>query len=169
MDDLVFPKDCPARKIGSKATRLVHYKFDPDFWDYKEVTGNDYGLDCVIEYSDDNNWKNDKIECQIKGSANISFVSNNTMVSFSLNVKTLSYALKSFNSFMLFVVNVITEDIYYMCIQEYYENNKDKIHSKIKNQKSITINIPVENVISTFEDSHKVSKYAKKSWQLFRK
>jgi len=164
MSDFVFPKDIASRKIGSNARRIVHYKFNPDFWDYKEETGEDRGRDCFFELINDNKWKNEKIEVQIKGTTDINYILSNTMVSFSLKLSTFFYGVNSPYSFMLLVVDLQTEDIYYICLQEYYNDNKDRIDSKIDDQNYISIRIPVENVISTIDDSNKLIKYAKKRW-----
>ena len=62
-----LPKDCSARRIGAEARKLVHYKFPSKNWEYHELTGCDYGLDCTIELVENEEWLNKKIEGQIKG------------------------------------------------------------------------------------------------------
>lgn len=65
-----LPKDCSARVIGSEARKLVHYIFSSQRWEYRECTGNDTGLDCIIELIENERWTNKKLEGQIKGTLN---------------------------------------------------------------------------------------------------
>ena len=81
------PKDDEQRKTGSKGRAVVHYQLDADHWDYREETGNDYGRDCVIELSENNEWQNHKVEGQIKGTIAPKQVNNE--ISFPMPVKTI--------------------------------------------------------------------------------
>ena len=92
-----YPKDCSARKIGNKAEAIVNLAFiDLDF-EYRKETGNDVGRDCVLELIEDEEFRNDKIEAQIKGTTNIDKykIFNETAISFSLKISTINYALNS--------------------------------------------------------------------------
>ena len=46
-------------------------------------------------------------------------------------------------AFVLFVVNVKTDDVYYSCVQDYFIGNPE-LFNKL-NQKTINIRIPVQN------------------------
>ena len=132
-------KDCEDRRIGSRARSIVHYQFNSDHWEYKEETGNDNGRDCVIELSEDGEWRNHKIEGQIKGTK-IPTITKDNMISFPMPVKTIEYALGTSVSFVLFVVDVQKEITYCQCIQLYFIEHKE-LFEKME-QKTINIRIP---------------------------
>lgn len=56
--------------------------------------------------SENNEWKNNKIEGQIKGTTNIKILKRKELISFSMNTNTIKYALNSPYSFVLFLVDV---------------------------------------------------------------
>ena len=87
------PKDDVNRKTGSRARAIVHYQIDSNYWDYREETGNDYGRDCTIELSENDEWCNHKVEGQIKGTGLIQIIENGKFVSFPMPVITIEYAL----------------------------------------------------------------------------
>lgn len=134
-----IPIDTPQRKIGSKACAIVHYTLDSDHWLYREETNIDVGRDCVLELSVDNRWTNDKIEGQIKGTQKINELKSGD-ISFPIDTKTVNYALGSGDSFVLFLVDVDTENVYYVAIQEYYIANGIP-SEKLESQDTINIHI----------------------------
>lgn len=138
------PKDSTKRKTGSKGRAIVHFKLDANHWDYREETGNDYGRDCTVELSENNEWKNHKIEGQIKGTASPIRVGND--ISFPMPVKTIEYALGTSTSFILFVANTESNEVYYQCIQQYFIDHKE-LFDKL-DQKTINIRIPVSQNLS---------------------
>ena len=133
------PKDDEQRKIGSKGRAIVHFQLDAEHWDYKEETGNDYGRDCIIELSEDNEWRNHKIEGQIKGTAQPRITVDNE-ISIPVPVKTVEYALGSPIAFILFVANTKTNDVYYQCLQHFFIEHKEYFEKL--DQKTINIRIP---------------------------
>ena len=137
------PKDTPERKTGSKGRAVVHFALDANHWDYREETGNDYGRDCVIELSENDEWNNHKVEGQIKGTASPKKTSDE--ISFSMPVKTIEYALGTPNAFILFVADTTSNIAYYQCIQQYFIDHKD-LFDKLA-QQTITIHIPVSQVL----------------------
>ena len=162
MNELLYPKDTPARKIGSKASSIVHYKFDTEHWIYRPESGPDYGRDCTLELIEDNTWRNHKLECQIKGTLKPKLIQNEKFISQNLDFKTLSYALGSNVSFLLLVVDINTETIYYQCLQDYYQEHKEEIDKKLNRYESINIRIPIKNV--TIENDTDLQRLAKIKW-----
>ena len=138
------PKDDEKRKTGSRGRGILHFKLDADHWDYREETGNDYGRDCVVELSENDEWLNHKVEGQIKSTASPKFVGD--FVSFPMPVKTIEYALGTHTSFILFVVDTKKEYVYYQCVQQYFIDNKE-LFDKL-NQQTINIHIPVSQNLS---------------------
>lgn len=157
----MFPKDTDTRRISSRARQLVHSKIDTQHWEYKEETGVDVGRDCTIELSENGEWCNHKIECQIKGTTVPKYINDNKCISFPFPIKTLNYALSSPISFVLFVVDINKEIVYYQCIQDYYTNNKEKMARIKDDQETYNINISVNNVLG--ENDINLQNLARKS------
>lgn len=144
-----LPLDNETRRTDSRACAIDHYKFDSDHWQYREQTGIDVGCDCVMELSENNKWLGNKIECQIKGTRHLEknyLLKKSGEVSFPLEVKTINYALGSANSFVLLVVDVKNEVIYYECLQDLFISDH-VLYQKLDREgaKTINIRIPVSN------------------------
>lgn len=113
---------------------------DSDHWEYKEETGNDFGRDCIIELSENNEWNNHKVVGQIKVTSHIKIVTGDE-VTIAIPVKTIEYALGSPVAFILFVVDVNTSNVYFQCIQQFFIENKE-YYDKL-DQITINIHIPI--------------------------
>lgn len=135
------PKDNTNRKIGSRAHAILHYRINSNHWEYREDTGNDFGRDCILELSENDEWNNKKIEGQIKGTSVIQKIEHGIYVSYPMPVKTIEYALGTSTAFVLFVIDVNTEDVFYQCIQDYFIEDKNLF--KKLNQNTINIRIPI--------------------------
>jgi hypothetical protein len=122
---------------------VVHFVLDADHWDYKEETGNDYGRDCIVELSENDEWNNHKIEGQIKGTSSPAIVGDE--ISFPMPVRTIEYALGTPNAFILFVADTNSNVAYYQCVQQYFIDHKE-LKDKL-DQKTINIRIPRSQVL----------------------
>lgn len=141
-----MPIDTPQRKIASKACAIVHYTLNAEHWLYREETNVDIGRDCVLELSINDRWHNDKIEGQIKGTQKLKELANGK-ITFPIDTKTVNYALGSGNSFVLFLVDVETEHIYYVSLQEYFIANGIPC-KKLEQQETISIHISKDNCLN---------------------
>ena len=142
-----LPKDCSARVIGSEARKLVHYMFSSKRWEYRECTGNDNGLDCIIELIENEQWTNKKLEGQIKGTINPKKLKLKNCFSFSLDKKTINYGLSSSTAFVLFYVDVESEKVYYLPIQDYFIANPTLFDLLEKNTSKMNLHIPLDNLV----------------------
>lgn len=140
--------DTQQRKIASKAWAIVHYKLNSEHWIYQEKTGNDVGRDCIIELSEDNHFSNNKIEGQIKGFIAAEPLKTASCFSFSMEVKTILYALAANSAFILFYVDVKNENVYYLPIQDYFIANNPEFNKLNTGQKTISVHIPLDNILS---------------------
>ncbi len=156
----MYPKDSEQRKKGSRARAIIHYQLNSNNWDFKEETGNDVGRDCIIELSENDEWKNNKVECQIKGRSELKFLQNKNYISFPLEVKTVNYAKSSSYSFLLLLVDLKTERIYFECIQDYLLKNN--INNKLENQNTVNILLDINKYITPNDKI--LQFYAKKRW-----
>lgn len=158
-----FPIDTEERKTGSRACAIVHYQLDSDHWVYREESEADVGRDCIIELSENDKWKNHKIECQIKGVRSIQRLDrmklkNKNAYSFPLKKKTIMYALNSSTAFVLFFVDINTETAYYLAIQDYLIANKE-LFKKLESDNddddgdsTINVHISCDCVLSNLDD-----------------
>lgn len=149
---MVYPKDCSERKKGTKARTIVPQKFDADHWDWHEQTGTDHGTDMIFEYIENDEFRGAKIEGQIKGTSKPRMVNDGAEVSFDLDVKTINYGLGCRNSYVLFLVDLEKEDVYYMPIQEYFIADTERYGRLEKNQSTFAIRIPIENKVTVDDD-----------------
>lgn len=147
------PRDNVQRKIGSQGRALVHSQVNPDHWDYREESGNDYGRDCTIELSENDEWLNHKVEGQIKGTSAIKKSVNGDFVSFSMEVRTIEYALGTPTAFALFVADTVANVVYFQCIQDYFIENKH-LYKKL-DQETITIRIPTSQKLDSNDEKLK--------------
>ena len=142
-----LPKDCSARAISTRARSLVVYKLNAEKWEWHEQTGTDHGTDMVIELVENEDFVNKKIEAQIKGRTTITVLKNGE-ISFDLDVKTVNYALGSSNAFVLFLVDVTDEIVYYLPIQDYFIANKDKFKAAENNRTTVNVHISADNIVT---------------------
>lgn len=145
------PKDDETRKTGSRGRAIVHFQIDSEHWDYREETGNDYGRDCVIELSENDEWNNHKVEGQIKGTGSVKKIDDGAYISFPMPVRTIEYALGTPTAFVLFVADTKTNDVYYQCVQDYFIENK-KLFERLE-QGTINIRIPVSQNLVLGDDT----------------
>ena len=145
------PKDDEKRKTGSRGRAIVHFQIDSEHWDYREETGNDYGRDCIIELSENDEWHNHKVEGQIKGTGSIKKIDDGAYISFPMPVRTIEYALGTPTAFVLFVADTKTNDVYYQCVQDYFIENK-KLFERLE-QGTINIRIPVSQNLVLGDDT----------------
>ena len=143
-----LPQDCSPRVIGARARQLVHYSFDVHHWEYHECTGTDHGIDCIIELVEDELWHNKKIEGQVKGTRKPVHIQNGAVISFPIEVKTVNYGLGSNGAFVLFVVDVDKETVYYLPLQDYFIANPNEFVKLEKNKEKINVHIPTCNTVS---------------------
>lgn len=148
---VVLPKNNNSRAIATRARSIVPYKLNSKKWEWHEQTGTDHGIDMVIELVEEDLFSNKKIEVQIKGRSSIYKLKNGD-ISFGLDVKTINYALGSSNAFVLFLVDIEEEIVYYLPIQEYYISNPDMFSAIENNSSTVNVHINTQNVLNVNAD-----------------
>ena len=149
-----FPQDSSQRKIGTRARALVPSKLNPEHWEYHEQTGSDVGCDLIIELSENNEFKNKKIECQIKGTKSPKIINNGKSLSFDFPVITANYALTGYCPFVLFVVDTVKGIVYWESIKDYAEKRADFKNRVEKNKETVSVRIPITNILTLENDSY---------------
>lgn len=143
-----LPRDCTERVIGAEARKMVHFQFPSEHWEYHEETGRDTGRDCVIELVENDQFINKKIEGQIKGTRKPKILDGGSFFTFPLDIKTINYGLSSSAAFVLFYVLVDEGTVYYLPIQDYFIANPDLFDRLQRNEKTMNVHIPLDNIVS---------------------
>lgn len=145
-----LPKDCTAREIGTRARSLVVYKLNAKHWEWHEQTGTDHGTDVVLDYVENDDFTGRKIIGQIKGSSKIKILKNQK-ISFDLDVKTVNYALAHSETFVLFLADVVNEEVYYLPIQEYFISNPHEFDRLEANKTTIALHLEQTDTLNKCE------------------
>ena len=104
----------------------------------------------MIELSENDEWRNHKIEGQIKATGAVKKIEGGAYISFPMPVKTIEYALGSSTAFVLFVVDTETNDVYFQCVQDYFIDNKH-LFAKLE-QGTINIRIPISQNLANGDE-----------------
>ena len=179
----ILPLEKDTEKTGRGGMALAHKAFNYDHWQYREFTGRDVGMDCQFEYiNESDEWINAALHCQVKGTKTLShyLLKDNLTISYSLDVKTLNYALRDSSAFLLLIGDLVEEKVYYLPIQDYFIENpkmyeklksksKERVKLKSDGKKSdptLNIHVPLSNLV-TYENDEQLIKLAKSSYQLY--
>lgn len=141
-----FPQDGENSPVGRKAKVKVIAAFNTDFWEFHEMTGNDVGIDLKFELIENQEYRNNRVECQVKGRTKVTHLESG-IITFTMEVKTINYALNSPYCFLLLLYDEESSYIYYLPIQEYFHNNLRE-RKKLRSQKTINIHISTDNTVS---------------------
>ncbi|HGY9608537.1 DUF4365 domain-containing protein [Vibrio harveyi] len=134
-----------AGEIGESAGRVFKYKAPLNWIIRSQEDQDDHGIDCEIELKDSSGkalGKESVFKIQLKGQEHCTLIENDTKVSFSVSLERLKYYL-SFNiPVILVVVDVTTEDIYWVSVTD-----NDTIRSNVSksSSKTLTVHLPVAN------------------------
>ena len=64
-----YPQSSYTRFIRTRARALVRSKLNTEHWKYHEITGPDVGIDLRLEFVENEEIKNKRIDCQKKGNS----------------------------------------------------------------------------------------------------
>nr|WP_027871160.1 DUF4365 domain-containing protein [[Eubacterium] cellulosolvens] len=145
-----LPGDVSARAVCTRSRGIFAYQIDSEHWEWHEQTGTDHGTDIILELSDGNNFLGRQIFGQIKGRTSIKYVDNNDqqMISFPLDVRTINYALNNPAPFVLFLVDVREETVYYLTIQDYFIEHPEYFEKLRINRRNLTLYIDPNNSLT---------------------
>jgi hypothetical protein len=101
----------------------------------------DHGMDYGFEYIEDGQYKGFRIYSQIKSTEHIN--KSEKYVSFDLNVKTAAYAISSAQPFVLFIVDLVEDVAYYICLQDFFINNPASLKAVSNNKSTVRIKVPL--------------------------
>lgn len=149
---LKYPKNCTSRTICTAARAIFPSKLNSIYWEFHELTGTDHGTDMVIEYVENEEFHNNKIQIQLKGTTNIQRYKKKSYYSFPLDIKTINYALESKIAFVLVIVDINSEEVYCIPLQDYFIANIKEYNKVFTTQDSISIRFTDENLLNNVEE-----------------
>ncbi|ENO8808667.1 DUF4365 domain-containing protein [Photobacterium damselae] len=134
-----------AGEIGAAAGRIFNYKAPLNWIIRSQEDQDDHGIDCEIELKDSSGkalGQESLFKIQLKGQESCSFIDEGQKLSFSVSRARLQYYLKFNIPVILVVVEVSSEEIYWVSVT----NNKE-ILEKVRDSStdSLTVHLPVEN------------------------
>ncbi|MCE9904227.1 DUF4365 domain-containing protein, partial [Hafnia paralvei] len=133
-----------AGEIGAAAGRIFNYKAPLNWIIRSQEDQDDHGIDCEIELKDSNGkalGQESVFKIQLKGQENCSFIEDGQKLSFSVSRARLQYYLKFNIPVILVVVEVSSEDIYWVSVtgnQEILEKVRDS------STDTLTVHLPIE-------------------------
>jgi len=136
--------------IETKSKDIIRSKIDKFYQNgdalYRELTERDYGIDALIELFKEGNPTGSLALLQIKGTEKkFKALKRKPYISIQISTSNAKYGYQNNIPIMLLYVNTLNdEDIYYVKLQEAVGSIAQ---NKIKEQKEISINIPISNCI----------------------
>lgn len=135
-----------AGEIGTEAGRIFEYNL-PSNWIFRsQEDQNDFGIDGEIELKDESGkalGKDSVFKVQIKGEEYSNYINGGETLSFTLKMERLKYYFEFKVPVILVVVEVSSENIYWLPITN-DENLKCKASESADNE-SIQIHLPIQN------------------------
>lgn len=159
--------------IGDDAVRILRSKVFPREWVVREIHP-DYGIDLDVELFDDKSMTlGEHIFVQVKGTENIKFGTvsiNNSIISavkFSIEVSEINLIERMGSAIpvLLMVVDITSEKVYQICLNDYIKKVLPIKNPNYRNQRSITIYIPKQNEI--YKDKLDVLKWYGKRTKIY--
>lgn len=195
MNTVIGKKRSNAQIIGEKGINVLRKLF-PSEWVIREYTP-DYGIDIAVEiferYNENYITTGEHIYFQVKGTENINigkykvYERKNVekelkqeklykeidVVKFSIETSLLATVERMSSSVpvLLIVVDILKEQAYYVCLNDYIEKIIVPSKPNYVEQAEITVYIPIKNVIKEKKDVIPIEWYAKRAklFALFNK
>ncbi len=141
-----YPQDTIEFQKERKSYQELFYKLDATVWAPNGSDNTDHGMDYGFEFIEDGLFRGYRIYSQIKSTEHV--IRQDDCIAFDLKVATASYAISSAQPFVLFVVDLVENDAYYIGLQDFFIENPESMDSLQNNKSTIRIKIPTENKVS---------------------
>lgn len=151
----IYPQDTHQMRSERKSFKALMSLIDTECWCYLGQDNFDHGVDHKFELIEEGQYKGYRILSQVK-SRNDPEVRGNVIV-FDFPVKTANYAVGCAEPFIFFFVDLKIMQAYYLCIQDFFMENKNKMKDLEKNSNTIRVFVPIENQIEN-DDLKEIAK-----------
>ncbi len=137
------------------STRIFSRNIPPE-WIIRPID-KDYGLDKIVEIVELDVVTGNEFYIQLKGTENVKIVKNS--ITYRMNVKNLSYYMDKDLPVLLVIVDLPKENCYWLYIQSFVYNTLNNIKPNWKNQKTVTLYVPLDNdILKTHDELNRISK-----------
>lgn len=160
MKEKKLPKRIPQHEIDQEACKIVPLSFNSKNWEFREITGRDFGIDRIAERFEDEYTTSEYLLLQIKGTTK---KINPKNPKFILDTPEIQYAEVFSDPVLLVYVWLDDPDTcYYVWLQEYIRARLNYDKPDWRDQDYNTIYFPPDNIIKLSEDKLKtISRYPK--------
>lgn len=141
-----FGIDTPESKKERKSFQILFSKLDTEHWVCNSKDTFDHGVDYGFEFIENSEFKGYRIISQIKSSSKL--IVKNGHIPFDFPVKTAAYAIGSAQPFVFFLVDLKTEIVYYILLQDYFIANENKMQDAKNNAYTVRVFVPTDNIVS---------------------
>lgn len=141
-----YPQDTENFQKERKSYQLLFYKLNVEVWAPNGSDNTDHGMDYGFEYIEDNQYKGYRIYSQIKSTEHLNV--SQDIISYDLKVKTAAYAISSAQPFVLFVVDELNDEAYFVCLQDFFIDNPKSLADVENNSWTVRIKIPIDQVVT---------------------
>jgi len=145
-----LPKEGDSQRIGRLAKKaLVNHM--PHNWIEKEQDGDtDFGIDYLIQLKNPNDQVEFSFYLQLKGTTSPKYNAAHTSISYDFKTTTLEYYHRQEPLVMVAVVDIRDEQKFYECPIYYFwldEKWFEENAQRLKSQQTISISIPITNIL----------------------
>lgn len=146
-----LPEEGDSQRIGRLAKKALTNHMPLD-WIEKEQDGDsDFGIDYLIQLKNDSSQVEFSFYLQLKGTMSPTYNKTHTSISYDFKTTTLAYYHRQEPLVMVAVVDIRDEKKFYECPIYYFwldEKWFDENAKKLDSQKTISINIPITNLLN---------------------
>lgn len=118
-----LPKRVP-QHISETASYKLFSKEIPDNWIVRELTERDYGIDCYLEMTNDQNELTGELALiQLKSRQSIPWTKDEYYALTDIDISTSNYWYKIVVPVFIFLADIERQELYYLSVDHYIKNN----------------------------------------------
>lgn len=152
-----YPKDTPEKKKERRSVQIFRSALNTDCWEEIGFDHYDHGIDYTYEFIEDGSvYKGNRILCQIKGTSKTE--RKNGFIKFDFPVKTASYACTCTQPFFFILVDLSSQEIFYLLMQLYFIDNPERYKKLSINGSNVRVKVSVSSRLDD-DNFRKYSKY----------
>lgn len=140
-------------EIDTQARKIIPIAL-PRQWEYREVTGRDYGVDMEVEIFEENDSTGQVLLIQIKGTEQ-EIIFKDGFSTFDVPTKTLIYSERYITPLILAICNINnkSQSFHYIWIQDFIKSvlNFENPNWR-KNKYTTRVKVPIKNVMPGNEE-----------------